>query len=270
LVLYRAFLVTALLTFLTAVEIVPAGQNVCVTCHRPHPSRQENCISCHRGDDRTERKEIAHYDLIAGRFAYYTLEKSPVVERGKELLDRLACRRCHRYAGRGNRLANNLDATAMGEKAQDIYDSIKSPALFMPNFYLDENQIAALVNAILARAKSEKIPEGETAIVVHFQTAQHRRKNVFAGQCGKCHTILSESSGGLGSGDIGPNLSGLFSEFYPRTYREAESWNPERLKRWLENPRDIRMNAVMQPLRLSLDEFDQLLRIMNSRDRKHP
>ena len=258
-VLYRALLVTILLTVLPADHAFTARQSVCLTCHQPHHSWQGNCVSCHKGDDRTERKEIAHYDLVAGRFAHYTIEGNHVVERGKELLERLACRRCHRFAEKGNRLAGSLDVTGAAGKAGDIYDSIRTPALFMPNFHANDAQIAALVNAILARAKSEKPAEGEIAMVVHFQDAQNIRKNVFAGQCGKCHKILSEKSGGLGSGDVGPNLSGLFSEFYPRTYRDAESWNPEKLKKWLENPRDIRANAIMQPVRLAPDELELLL-----------
>lgn len=262
-VLYRVFLLTLLLTFLTAAETVPAGQGVCVTCHRPHPSCQGNCVSCHRGDDRTGRKEIAHRDLVAGRFSHYTIEGSRVVELGKGLLERLSCRRCHRYEEKGNRLAGSLDATGATGKARDIYASIRTPALFMPNFHLNDTQIASLVNAILARAKFEKPPEGETALVVHFQDAQNIRKNIFAEKCGQCHKILSEKSGGLGNGEVAPNLSGLFSEFYPRTYRDTESWNREKLKKWLANPRDIRINAVMQPLRIAPKELELLVTILS-------
>jgi len=147
-------------------------------------------------------------------------------------------------------------------KARDVYESIRVPVLFMPNFHASDVQIADLVNAILVRVKFAKSPTGETALAVHFQDVKNIRKNVFAGQCGKCHKILSERVGGLGGGYIGPNLSGLFSEFYPRTYRDAESWNPDRLKKWLENPRDIKINAMMPPVRLAPEEFEQLLGII--------
>ncbi|MCK9363442.1 MAG: cytochrome c [Syntrophales bacterium] len=257
-VFYRACLVAILLAVSLADYAFPARQSVCITCHQPHYSGKGSCVSCHRGDDRTGRKEIAHYDLVAGRFAHYKIEGSPVAERGKKLLERFSCRRCHRYAEKGNHLAGSLDVTGATGKVRDIYESIRVPVLFMPNFHANDAQIADLVNAILARAKFQKPPVGETALIVHFQDVKNIRKNVFAGKCGKCHKILSEQSGGLGSGYIGPNLSGLFSEFYPRTYRDAESWNPDKLKKWLENPRDIRINAMMPPVRLAPEEFEQL------------
>jgi cytochrome c2 len=260
--LYRAFLITLLLTFLLVNYAFAARQSVCITCHQPHHSCQGNCVSCHSGDDRTERKEIAHHDLVAGRFAHYKIEGSQVVERGKELLERSACRRCHRYDEKGNRLAGSLDVTGVTGKARDIHHAIREPALFMPNFHLNDRQIAALVNAILARAKFEKPPAGETPFVVHFQDAHNVRKNIFAEKCGQCHKILSELSGGLGSGEIGPNLSGLVSEFYPRTYRDGESWDSEKLQKWIENPRSIRTNAMMQPVRFEPGELRQLLAII--------
>jgi cytochrome c2 len=261
---YRAFLVMLLLAALPADDAFSAGQSACVACHRPHKVCQGNCVSCHRGDDRTERKEIAHHDLVAGRFAHYHIEGSKVVERGKGLLEQSACRRCHRYEEKGNRLAGSLDVAGATGKARDIHDSIRTPVIFMPNFHMNDIQIASLVNAILARARFAKPLGGETPLVIHFLDSRNIRKNVFAGKCGACHKILSEKSGGLGSGDIAPNLSGLFSAFYPRTYRDAESWNPDNLKKWLENPRVVRANAVMQPVRLAPEEFQQLLGIIQT------
>lgn len=248
-----------LLMFPSADSSFCALQGACITCHQPHLSCEGDCVRCHGGDDRTRRKEIAHHDLVAGRFAHYRIEGSKVVERGKELLERSACRRCHRYEEKGNRLAGSLDVAGATGKARDIHDSIRTPVHFMPNFHLSDIQIASLVNAILARAKFAKPRSGETPLVIHFQDSRNIRKNVFAGKCGACHKILSEKSGGLGSGDVAPNLSGLFSAFYPLIYRDAESWNPDNLKKWLENPRAVRANAMMQPVRLSPEEFRQLL-----------
>ncbi len=244
--------------------VFPARQSSCLICHRPHQVCQANCVSCHRGDDRTGRKEIAHHDLVAGRFAHYRIEGSSVVKRGRELLERLSCRRCHVYAEKVNRLANSLDVTGVMGKARDIHGSIKNPVLFMPDFHLSDTQIALLVNAILATDKSAKRPGGEAPIVVHFQDSKKMRKNLFTENCGTCHKILSEQSGGLGSGDVAPNLSGLFSGFYPRTYLETEAWEPEKLKKWLDNPRDVRKNATMQPVRLPPGDFDKLLGIIHT------
>jgi len=247
---------------------VTVRQSSCLTCHKSHNTEQESCVGCHRGNDRTDRKEIAHHDIITGRFTHFTIKGGPVMERGKKLVDVLACRRCHIHGGKGNRLAINLTRLSSNTAPQGIFDSVKSPVLFMPNFYCDDMQITAIVNAILDGADSAGAKGRKTAQVVHFEDEKQSIKNVFAKQCGSCHKALSERSGGLGNGDIGPNLSGLLSEYYPRTYRYASPWTPDKLKKWLENPRNMRVNARMKPMRFAAGEFDQLMETMriNSED----
>lgn len=249
---------------------IPARRSVCLACHGSHYAERGSCVGCHRGNDRTDRKEIAHHELIAGRFAHFTIRGSQVVERGKKLVEVLACRRCHMFGGKGNRLATNLARLAANTAPQDIFDSIKSPVLFMPNFHCDDIQIAALVNAILAGLEPAGAKVGETAQVIHFENEMQSRENIFVKQCGPCHKSLSERFGGLGNGDVGPNLSGIFSEFYPRTYLDAEPWTPEKLKKWLENPRRVRANARMKPLHLTADEFGQLLETLRSHSEAYP
>jgi cytochrome c2 len=160
-------------------------------------------------------------------------------------------------------LAVNLDRLAPDTAPPAIFDSIKSPVLFMPNFHCDNLQIASLVNAILAI--SEQVTPGirETAQVVHFEDEIRIRENSFVKQCGPCHRILSERYGGLGKGDIGPNLSGLLTEFYPNTYRDAERWTIEKLRKWLENPRSSRPTARMRPMRLTSGEFTLLVETLS-------
>jgi len=240
----------------------PARRSLCLACHESHYAERGSCVSCHRGNDRTARKEIAHHDLIAGRFAQFTIPGRPVVERGKKLVDALACRRCHLFGGKGNRLATDLARLTTDTAPQDMFDSIKSPVLFMPDFQCDEVQITALVNAILAGGEPAGAKVGETAQVIHFENEKQGRENSFVKHCGPCHKALSERFGGLGKGDIGPNLSGIFSEFYPRTYPDAEPWTPDRLKKWVENPRRTRDNARMMPVRLAADEIELLMETM--------
>ena len=241
---------------------VPARRSVCLACHRSHYAERGSCVNCHRGNDRTTRKEIAHHDLIVGRFAHFTIKGGLIVERGKKLVDMFACRRCHIFGGNGNRLATNLDRLTTNKAPQDIFDAIKSPVLFMPNFHCDDRQIAALVNAILAGTEPAGAEGRETAQVVHFEDEKQSKENMFVKLCGPCHKSVSDRFGGLGNGDIGPNLSGLFSEYYPRTYRDAEPWDPEKLKKWLENPRNMRANARMKPVRLAVGELDLLMETM--------
>jgi cytochrome c2 len=73
--------------------------------------------------------------------------------------------------------------------------------------------------------------------------------------------MLTQQLGGLGQSDIGPNLSGIFSEFYYKNFRDGKSWNSDRLKQWLKNPRDVRTNAQMLPITLTEDELKHLIHI---------
>jgi cytochrome c2 len=261
--IHRSVLTVLALFLLLAFPAEAARRSACLACHEPHHIERGSCVNCHRGNDRTDRKEIAHHGFIAGRFAHYTIKGSPVVERGQHLAGSLACRRCHAQGRKGSRLAANLDRLAADTAPSAIFDSIKYPVLFMPNFHCDDTQIAALVNGILA--VSEPVTPGlrEMARVVHFEDEKRSRENSFVKHCGSCHRILSERYGGLGKGDIGANLSGLLSEFYPNTYRDAEMWTIEKLHKWLENPRNSRPVARMRPVRLTTGEFTLMIETLS-------
>jgi len=104
-------------------------------------------------------------------------------------------------------------------------------------------------------------PEREAPQVVLFENEARNRKNVFDKRCGSCHRVLTRTLGGLGKGNIGPNLSGLFSRYYPVTLSHDQRWTAEVLRRWLENPREIREYSQMQPVALKKDELGQLLAV---------
>jgi cytochrome c2 len=97
---------------------------------------------------------------------------------------------------------------------------------------------------------------------VHFADVKKHRGNIFEKQCGPCHKILIEAFGALGKGNIGPNLSGLFSEHYPANLKDNGRWTADILKKWLENPRKYRENSQMRPIPLKEDEFKLLLGIL--------
>lgn len=176
-------------------------------------------------------------------------------------MDQLACRRCHVSAGRGNRLAISLDSSAVRKTAGELVSSIKHPVANMPNFGLVEGQITTLVNSILAGAQGRKTTVA-APVRVHFNTSAKKSVDIFSTKCGSCHRILSERSGALGTGDIGPNLSGILSENYPKTFRNGEVWNRANLKLWLKNPRKVRPWARMQPITLTEKEIKELESIM--------
>lgn len=239
-----------------------AGGVACLGCHKPHYTGSGSCTGCHRGDERSDRLAIAHRDLIRARFSWYAVAGSQPVRRGEKLLAGFACRRCHTTAVKGNRLASNLDRVPVGTTPQKIFDAIKSPALFMPDFCFDDRQITDLVNAIMAGAGKAGRRGAEIPQVVHFEDMQRHTDNIFEKQCGPCHKILTEACGALGKGTVGPNLSGLFSGHYPATLKNNGRWTTDILKKWVENPRRIRGNSQMRPVPLKKDELAQLLAIL--------
>lgn len=255
----RTFLIAVVALFFWVAPRPAAAKTLCLNCHKPHYEAVGSCIGCHRGNEKTNRIDIAHHNLIPARFAYFTIAGTPAVERGRKLVEMFACRRCHTTAGKGNRLATDLDLLFSARTPQQMFTSIRSPVLFMPDFRFDDRQITDLVNALLAGGKGAGEKRGETPLVVHFEEGRPAIDNGFVKLCGPCHKALTKREGGVGKGEIGPNLSGLFSPFYPRTFRDRESWSVDRLRTWIENPRRVRANAQMQPIRLKGEDFGRLL-----------
>lgn len=239
-----------------------ASGNSCLECHPVHYAGQGGCAFCHRGNQRTSRKELAHSGLIRGRYAHFTNSRSAQVVSGLQLAEKAACRRCHLLVGTGNRLAANLDSLLWTTQPEAIRAALVHPALYMPNFYFSEQDLTRLVTTVLAGGLKAGKALGEPPLVVHFSAADAAKQNIFVKNCGACHKLLSKRDGGLGSGIVGPNLSGLLSRFYPHTFEDNKNWDEERLKRWLKNPRAIRKNAAMRPIPLKPEEWGELLKTL--------
>ena len=175
----------------------------------------------------------------------------------ERLMDQLACRRCHISAGRGNRLAANLDDAAVRKTAGELVLSIRRPVANMPYFGLDEERITMLVNAIYAGSQGRQTDEA-APVRVHFNTSGKKNPDIFSTKCGSCHRILSERLGAVGTGEIGPNLSGLFSKYYPKTFKNGEAWSASKLSSWVKNPRETRPWARMLPVTLTETETKEL------------
>lgn len=258
--------VAILMLFLAIAGGAEAGTrkrpSLCISCHGVHYADRGNCTSCHRGNDRSDRKNIAHRDMIPGSMAHFTLGDAPQVREGKQLIDRFACRRCHWISGKGSRRASNLDRLYATTPPQAIQQAITKPAVFMPDFHVTEQQGIALVNAIMAGGRAAGEERRELPQVVHFVESGEKREDSFTANCGPCHRLLSEQYGGLGTGDAGPNLSGIFSEFYPHTFEGKRAWTEERLKTWLKNPRKVRPGTTMRPVLLEEEKLPELLRIL--------
>ncbi|MBE0603077.1 MAG: hypothetical protein IH611_05545, partial [Deltaproteobacteria bacterium] len=61
-----------------------------------------------------------------------------------------------------------------------------------------------------------------------------------------------------GKGNIGPNLSALFSAEYPKGGRGEKPWTPERLRAWVANPRKEWPAALMPPVRVDEKDFPRI------------
>ncbi len=240
------------------------GHTGCVQCHTPHFETDGTCVDCHRGDPRSRRMNIAHYRLIQGKYACFTLPENSDVIAGRRTIDTSGCRRCHKTGNQGNRLATDLDASLDITLPEDLAHAIKYPAVFMPNFYFNPSDIVKLVNAILGSSAVWGPESGAPPKIIYFENSKEDSHNTFNKYCGSCHRVLTQQFGGLGQGDIGPNLSGIFSRFYFKNFKDGESWDANRLAQWLKNPRDIRANAQMLPVKLTKDELRHLLHILSS------
>ena len=256
--------ILAILSGLLLFGTIPAqsaGQS-CLKCHATHYAERGLCTDCHRGNPGSDRKNIAHHQLIAGRFSYFTLGNVAVVKEGNRLADQLACRRCHQVGGKGNRLAASLDTIMAVKQPDETVDSIRRPVQGMPDFGLDDQQAAALVNAIYYGSRKDSAKGGERPLVRHFDKNSRSGEDLFGRNCGACHRMLTARKGLVGSGDIGPNLSGLLSQYYPSTYRAKEKWNFAALQKWVKNPRFVLPNSTMRPIKLDEKQWRELKRTL--------
>lgn len=229
------------------------ASNTCIQCHDTHYTDTATCVLCHQGNDTSTRKNVAHDTLIEGPFAYHLLNQSKPVINGRQLMENSKCRRCHQSGLTGNTLTSNLNNTSRHLSSKEIVTAILKPNNFMPNFHFSKKQAVWLVNTIYANAHDTI--SSDTLQIVHFQP---KRTNTFTEKCGNCHKVLSSQFGPLGKGNIGPNLSGLFTP-YGFQAESGKRWDELLLKKWLKNPRELRPNSSMPVIILKENEFKSLV-----------
>lgn len=216
------------------------------------------CVDCHRGNPTTLRADLAHFRLIDAGHSWYRFPEAVVMKRGQHLVDQLACRRCHVLAAKGNPLANDLDRLYHQLFPDEVVASIRVPAFFMPDFSLQQGDIDALINVVFAAGIAPQVPGLEPPQVIHFENDVDE-ENLFEKHCGRCHRVLTAQQGGLGVGEIAPNLSGLLGEFYPKTFKDNQLWDRQGLLKWIKNPRSIRPLTLMLPIVVPEQEATKLI-----------
>ncbi len=241
---------------------VPAwgGQQLqlCLSCHPAHYADRGTCSGCHRGNPASERKNIAHAELRTGKFVRFTLADPTLKKDGEHLMDQLGCRRCHITDGRGNALASNLDGAAARRTVHELVLSIRQPVATMPKFGLDDARITMLINTIFAGSENRDMDKS-APVKVHFNNSGNKSEDIFSKKCGSCHRLVTGHLGALCSGDIGPNLSGLLSPYYPKSFKNGEVWTTRNLSDWLKNPRDSKPWSRMLPVVLTEREMAELV-----------
>jgi mono/diheme cytochrome c family protein len=232
-----------------------AGKELgCRSCHAAHFVREGSCRECHRGNPEAAREELAHEGLLTGRAAEVGLPGGLALREAERLVLNLACRRCHTIGGRGNRLATTLDAVVWKRGQRELVSSIREPVESMPDFGLDEEQAESVV-AFLLKSGSPERPQDTYR--VHFTRGGATGTGIFERECGGCHRFLGPG-GPVGTGKAGPNLSGLFTPFYPATAPGNRRWTEKGLADWVRNPRASRAHTTMRPVALGEDEFREL------------
>lgn len=258
-----AGILIAVLLALAAPVFGGQARQLCLTCHPVHLSERGRCIDCHLGNSESTRKNIAHSGLRAGKFIRFTVGDAVQVKKGDLLLEQFACRRCHVSDNRGNRLAVSLDAAANLKTGEELAASIRRPVENMPDFGLSEDQITILVNALYYRSNSNNVKTGKPD-TVHFNMQKNKKTDVFTRKCAPCHRVLSERLGALGTGNIGPNLSGILTPNYPQTFKGKAAWSAQSIKTWLSNPRKIYPWSRMLPITLTDSELKDLTTILQT------
>jgi len=238
----------------------------CRTCHAAHYVREGECEECHRGNPGAERVELAHERLLTGRAAELRMPDGLARRDGQRLVENLACRRCHTIGGKGNRLAANLDAVVWKREQAQLTASITKPVENMPDFGLESLQVEAVIAYLLSAGSRDKPLDSYR---VHFERGAADRTSVFEDKCGGCHRFLGPI-GARGRGSAGPNLSGLFTPFYPTTAPGDQRWTVKALAEWVGNPRRIRPATTMPPVTLSDDELRRVTEELGSAGSKEP
>lgn len=233
-----------------------AGTPRCLDCHAVHHAETGSCVSCHRGDPGATRPALAHRGLLDGALAAHAWPQGEVVTRGRALIELAACRRCHAIGGEGQKVAVALDRVAWSREPAALRASIREPVDNMPDFGFAARETDSVIAALLSLAPPAAA--ADPSYRVWFTAEAEREPGAFEQHCGGCHRLLT-ADGPHGVSAAGPNLSGLFSPFHPKTAANDRAWTPEALRRWLDNPRAVRPATPMPRPKLEAREIDEIL-----------
>lgn len=242
----------------------------CTTCHvalketslkdvsaqpyRPHPPiphslTEFGCVACHRGQGPATTVEEAHSSTLAweqpllptkylesgcGQCHLGTLQSTPRLDEGRQLLAREGCVNCHNVRqGDGTVLKATDDPPSLEHVADKtsrewIYSWLKDPQAYsstatMPNFGLSDEDARDISAFLLAQSTPLA---GDTMTVAHAGTSDAAAGPSLYGEsfCASCHATQN-AAGNMVGGDLGPELTNIGTKA-----------KPEWLAAWLRNP----------------------------------
>ncbi len=234
------------------------GENKCISCHNDNICMEKgnNCTICHRGNNKTLRKDIAHYKLIKGDYAEFNNEKSIITQKGIQLINDANCTRCHKIGNTGANYATDLNSTVKRLSTDEIIKSIQEPVINMPKFKFSKEDYRYLITGLYHYAINAEVKS--ITQVVRLNNKDNATA-LFNNKCGGCHKALT-SIGALGYYDSAPNLSSLKNS--NPDYLNGKSWNKDNLKKWLLNPRSIKKNATMPKIELNEEESKKIIDLL--------
>ncbi len=259
--MYRSLYILFLSFILLGCLASDYNKNHCLDCHKPHYVKIGDCYFCHQGNQLAKDKYLAHKNLILKKFSYFRFGNCSIVSKGRKIVNSLGCRRCHKIEGIGNSLARSLDDLDIPFDVNRITFSIIDPAYYMPNFFLSKAETVAIVNYLMYCSQKEKKKDSFSYYKVYFLNNNAKQERIFDRKCGKCHKVLTKKYGGLGQGDVAPNLSGLFTRFYPKS-SFLYPLSDEKLKKWIRNPKKMKPNTLMIPVLLDKKEIEEVIKIL--------
>lgn len=246
----------------------------------PHRPDQFGCVICHRGEGAATTVEDAHRSKLAleepilparyiesgcGQCHHAPLDGTPRLNKGRTMLARYGCVRCHsvKLPDGGSVEATDTPPplTHIADKTSRewIYAWLKDPASYsssttMPNFKLSDAD-ARDISAFLIANSTPKSGDAEKVAASAGAAPDPAAAASLYGEsfCASCHAIQN-AAGNLVGGDIGPELTKVGSKV-----------KPEWLEAWLNDPHDYDARTQMPRYRWNAQQLKLIASFLESK-----
>lgn len=180
------------------------------------------------------------------------------VIRGKHLFEKNNCMGCHTIMGEGAYYAPELTKVMERRDESFVRSMIKNPDTMFPgqrkmtNYHLSDTEISDLIAFLKWIGKMDlngfpPKPDLVSAVTTGNTKIPHLHPPaVFNKTCTACHSVQGNG------GSVGPALDGV-----------GDRRDSEYLKKWLQDPTQIKADSKMPKLPLSEQEIDELVQFLS-------